>query len=81
MRLEDGSEIRALVYSASIDNPNFVGDLVSTDSTALERAAEIIAASSGPSGSNREYLFRLAEAVPEDQYLQSLAMRVRRLLS
>lgn len=75
--LEDGSEVRALVYSASIDNPNFVKELVSTEPGALDEAAAIIAASVGPSGANNEYLFRLADAVPDDAYLQALADRVR----
>jgi len=76
---EDGSLVRALVYSATADNPNFEPDLASSKPEALDKAAHIIATSTGPSGKNDEYLFELADALPDDAYLQALATRVKHL--
>mmetsp|Transcript_2569 Transcript_2569/g.7657 ORF Transcript_2569/g.7657 Transcript_2569/m.7657 type:complete len:247 (-) Transcript_2569:136-876(-) len=73
--------IEALVYSATADNPNFSPELASTAPEALAKAAAIIATSTGPSGANTEYLFKLADACPDDVYLQALSLRVRGLLS
>lgn len=75
--LEGGEEVRALVYSASVENPNYVDRFVSPNPAALDEAAEIIAKSTGPSGPNAEYLLKLADAVKDDAYLQSLAILVR----
>uniref|UniRef100_A0A7S3JR24 glutathione-specific gamma-glutamylcyclotransferase n=1 Tax=Aureoumbra lagunensis TaxID=44058 RepID=A0A7S3JR24_9STRA len=77
---DDGSEQKALIYSATIDNPNFVPELASHTSSALEKAATLIAHSHGPSGPNREYLLKLADVLPEDPYLAALAHRVRSIL-
>lgn len=79
VRLDDGSVVQALVYSATAENPNFVKDFVSTDPAALDAAAAIIASSTGPSGPNDEYLLRLADVCPDDVYLQALKARVVKL--
>lgn len=53
----DGGEDTGLVYIATPDNPAYLGE-------ALEAGiAAHIAASSGPSGPNREYLLKLARAL------------------
>ena len=55
---------RCLVYSATVDNPNFWwGD----DGSGLDasRAAEIISSARGPSGPNVEYLRRLGAFLRE----------------
>ncbi len=54
---EDGPGPRALMYVATPHNPSFAG------ATPEAEIAEIIAARAGPSGSNREYLSKLAEAL------------------
>lgn len=46
---------RALLYTATTDNPNFCL------SPTLEDAAATIASAEGPSGPNHEYLFLLSE--------------------
>lgn len=46
---------RALLYTATTDNPNFYL------SPTLEETAATIASAVGPSGPNREYLFFLSE--------------------
>lgn len=61
-RLRDGSSVRAVTYIAGPDNPSFIGP------APLHEMASQIARSHGPSGANREYLLRLAEA------LESLAI-------
>jgi len=76
VHLHDGSTVRALVYSATRSNPNFVEHLASTDPAALDEAAAIIAFAKGPSGPNKEYLLLLADAIPDDHYLQALKARV-----
>ena len=78
--LHDGSTIQALVYTGTTDNPNFSRDLASTSEAALEKASQIIATSEGPSGQNKEYLFNLAAACPDDPYLQALTTRVHTIL-
>jgi cation transport protein ChaC len=56
---EDGSSARGIVYIATEDNIAFLGP-------ASERAiATQIAAAAGPSGSNRDYLLNLANALRE----------------
>jgi cation transport regulator ChaC len=71
-RTEDGN-----LYVASRDNPAFLGP---DDPQAM---AEHIAAARGPSGLNRDYLLRLAEALreigDEDEHVFDLERRVRQL--
>lgn len=54
---EDGAGPQALMYIATPDNPSFAGD------TPLPELASIIATRKGPSGSNIEYLLKLADAL------------------
>lgn len=54
LEFEDGAREQALTYIAHAHNPSFVGP------TALADLAAQIARAHGPSGSNREYLERLA---------------------
>ncbi|CAN0129184.1 unnamed protein product [Pylaiella littoralis] len=55
---------RALLYTATTDNPNFY-------LSSVEEAAGTIASAVGPSGPNREYLFSLSE------YLQRASLLAR----
>ena len=56
--LADGSVLdEVLVYVATRDNPNFLGP------APLEEMARQVLSSEGPSGSNRDYVLRLTEAL------------------
>jgi cation transport regulator ChaC len=55
LEFEDGAQARAITYVAAADNPSYVGP------APLEAMVHQIAHARGPSGSNREYLTRLAE--------------------
>ena len=59
VRLDDDREVQALSWIAVEGNPWFAGD-APTDVIAAQ-----IASAHGPSGSNREYLMKLAEALGE----------------
>ena len=69
--------VRALLYTANPENPNFT-----PPAAALAETAAVIAGASGPSGDNAEYLLRLAaflESVGErDEHVEGLAALVRR---
>ena len=54
---ERGS-VRALLYIATADNPNYVGP-----AGAIEEIARIVRLAHGPSGPNIEYVLRLAQAL------------------
>jgi cation transport protein ChaC len=56
---DDGSSVEGLVYIATQDNAAFLGQASERD------IARQIAASSGPSGRNRDYLVDLAHALRE----------------
>lgn len=66
--------ITALVYIASAQNPHYAGP------APLDAIARIVRASHGPSGSNLEYVLRLAQALDElgvrDAHVSELAERV-----
>ena len=71
--------MRALVYRGTEDNPQFVGP------APFEEMSRQIHSSVGPSGPNKEYLLRLAEAMKElapharDDHLYDLERAVRAL--
>lgn len=56
-RSPPGRAVEALTYVATPENPNYLGP------ASLDEIARQIARSRGPSGSNREYLLRLAESL------------------
>ena len=66
--------MRALVYSATPENPNFVRP------TSVDAAAATVAAAVGPSGPNPEYVFALErwlrEVGEEDAHVFELAEAV-----
>jgi cation transport regulator ChaC len=74
-RASDGpAVVRALIYIATPDNPNYLGP-------ASEREiAEQVLASAGPSGPNDEYVLRLAAALDEvghpDPHVEAVAAHV-----
>lgn len=72
---EQGSSTEALVYLATPDNPNWLGD------APLIEIAEQIRRSVGPSGPNLEYLLRLADALAamgaRDDHVEALARLLR----
>jgi cation transport protein ChaC len=53
--------VRALLYSATADNPGFRASMLADEAA----AAAVIGTAHGPSGANREYLVRLAEWLAE----------------
>ncbi len=57
--LRDGPRAPGLIYVATPANHNFLGP------AQLSEIAEQIKSASGPSGSNEEYVLRLAEALRE----------------
>jgi cation transport protein ChaC len=63
-----------VVYVADETNPNYVGP------EELERIVSIVGAARGPSGANREYVLRLAEALErmgaEDAHVFEIARAV-----
>jgi cation transport regulator ChaC len=71
----DGAELTAVTYVASDENPNYAGP------ASLEVIAARVRQASGPSGTNREYVLRLAEALAElgllDDHVFGLAELVR----
>lgn len=71
----EGSITDALVYLATPDNPNWLGD------APLDAIAEQVRRASGPSGTNVDYVLRLAEALAEvdqpDEHVAALARRLR----
>ncbi|CAG7667417.1 unnamed protein product [Allacma fusca] len=70
---------RVTMYYGNSENAHFVGP------APIEEMASQIYASSGPSGTNKEYLFNLADAMRQicedaiDPHLAELEMRVRKL--
>jgi cation transport protein ChaC len=75
--LDDGASVAGLVYLATEDNPNYLGP------ASLDAMAAQMARARGPSGTNAEYVGRLADALHEqgarDPHVFALAQRVARL--
>ena len=76
----DGTAIPVVFYVATADNDQFTGV------ESVNKLAEIIAKSTGPSGTNREYLFKLGEwqrtNLPNvhDEHLYSLDKMTKRVI-
>jgi cation transport protein ChaC len=76
----DGTEIPVVFYVATADNEQYTGV------ESLTQLAEIIASSTGPSGTNREYLFKLADwqrkNLPDvnDEHLYGLEKLTKRVI-
>lgn len=73
----DAEVLQCIVYVGELSNPSF-----HTDPHFMSKVARRIATSTGPSGTNREYLYNLAEAIRrlstvEDPYLALLERLVR----
>ncbi len=56
---DSGETVQGLLYVADSDNPAYLGE------APVEEVARHIARSHGPSGSNREYLLKLAKSLRE----------------
>jgi cation transport regulator ChaC len=73
--------VRALLYTATPDNPNFFPFAVRD----VEAAARIIARTTGPSGPNVDYLYALAQFLQtegeRDAHVEGLTEAVRRILA
>ncbi len=74
-RAQQQASVRAIVYIATHDNPNYLGP------APLAEIADQIARAHGPSGPNVEYLVELATALramnAEDEHVFDLAERLR----
>ncbi len=71
LNLKDGRQVdEVLFYVAAEGNPNFVGE------RKAEEIVSVIRVAAGPSGSNREYLVKLGEALEAmevmDEHVQEL---------
>ncbi len=74
-RLEDGRAVRALVYFAGPDNPQYLGP------APLEAIVQTVRSARGPSGDNAEYALRLAEAIRDAGREDAHVFAVARALS
>jgi cation transport regulator ChaC len=74
--LDDAPAVDALVYIATKDNPSYRGD------APLAEIARVVRTAVGPSGPNREYVSRLAEAMAalevDDVHLNALMAEIAR---
>lgn len=79
LQLADGRQVNGLVFVMDPSHPLYEVD------TRLSTVAPLIAAASGPLGSNAEYLFSLEQALSargmQDAEMTSLAGRVRDLMA
>ena len=81
-RLDGTGSVRALLYSGTVDNPNFWWgeDGLGLD---MERAASIISRATGPSGPNLEYLVQISAFLREqghhDPHVEELCARVKKM--
>lgn len=75
LQLDDGSRVDGLVWMATESNPSWRGG------ESLDQVASLIAMREGPSGSNRDYLYRLEESLTrlgmDDEHVSELCRRVR----
>jgi len=71
VELAGGESVQALVYLATPENEEYLGD------APLEAIVAQVRAAHGPSGSNVDYVLRLAEALREhqasDEHVEALA--------
>jgi cation transport regulator ChaC len=74
MELADGDQVMGTVYIAAENNHAFLGP------ASLLDIAEHIRDSHGPSGANREYLLRLAEALRELDIVDDHVFELEQLL-
>lgn len=78
MTFDDGHVEEGLVYIATPSNAAWLGE------ASIDAIARRIVASSGPSGPNREYVLKLADALREhgarDEHVFAVADRVRELI-
>ncbi len=79
IRLEDGRRATALAFVADPGHPLYEKDVT------VSSVAPLMAAASGPLGSNADYLFKLASALAEDGvrdgYVEALARELKKLSS
>lgn len=77
IHLDDDESVSGLVYHATADNPDYLGEAHPTD------IARQILAASGPSGDNREYLLKLEAALrrldAHDPHVSKIAQALRAL--
>jgi cation transport protein ChaC len=77
--LDDDRIIKAMVFAANPTHPLHEQD------ASVSAVAPLIAAASGPLGTNADYVFRLEMALSEygtsDEYVVALATEVKRLVS
>lgn len=77
LQLTDGRCVRGLTWMALEGNPSWVGQESSG------QLAQLIATRQGPSGTNREYLYNLSDALAKlaisDTYVATLTRRVKQI--
>lgn len=77
LSLSTGESVSGLTWIACEGNPSWTGQ------ESMDRIADVIASTHGPSGSNREYLYRLNKALNDlgidDPHIVALTNHVQRL--
>jgi cation transport protein ChaC len=77
--LDDGRAIKAIAFVANPTHPLYEQD------ASVSAVAPLIAAASGPLGTNADYVFRLELALSEcgtsDEYVIAIATELKRLVS
>jgi glutathione-specific gamma-glutamylcyclotransferase len=74
LETRESLSLEALVYVAGPSNPQYLGPAT------LEAIAAVVRSAQGPSGSNREYVLRLAEALTQAGEHDAHVMELMRLL-
>lgn len=74
LETREASTFEALVYVAAPSNPHYLGPAT------LEEIAAVVRSAQGPSGSNREYVQRLAEALAQANEQDAHVAELMRLL-